>query len=125
MASYTDEKSGVIYNNVKTAGIDLGGPFVREGFIGVHPRSGGIVNMADVDWNGAQISGSNVLSTITSTSDLILILREMDSRLTVCEGTSLVTGITASPKSITLFTNGNDSISNRKTVQLSVTVNRK
>ncbi len=55
MATYTDSKSNVTFNNTKNVGLKVsGGPILINGLTGTDPDDGtGIVNAIDIDWNGA------------------------------------------------------------------------
>ncbi|MBR1789925.1 MAG: hypothetical protein IJ762_12225 [Bacteroidaceae bacterium] len=60
-------QNGINFNNVKTAGVEMGQwPFFLAGQQGPD-ADGGIVNAVDIDWNGAVINGA----TMTTSGELV------------------------------------------------------
>ena len=92
MANYTDSKSNVAFNDVKAGGKKQSSSPVWTGVNGVD-EFGGIVNVIDVDWNGAQLgaaiqalsevpdNGALNTATITTTGELIKVIAKQQKQI--------------------------------------------
>ena len=67
MSTYVQNE--ITFNNVKEGNYKIKAfPIYMNGLDGVHPEYGGIINIVNVDWNGAEVGGDVVINT---TGDLL------------------------------------------------------
>jgi len=91
--------SGIVFSNVKTSGVRInGGPIIVDGLSpGTDPDGGtGIVQMYDVDWNGAVLPDANLTTagsvTINTTGQLLNLINEMQKEIYVLSAAVIAIG---------------------------------
>ena len=85
-------QNGITFTSYKDRGGQTIGanPIRVNGLQGVDSEDGGIINVVDIDWNGAQVNGA----TIDTTGQLLNIIAELQNRLDAAE--TLIRGLYAS-----------------------------
>lgn len=89
MTEYRDITTGIVFSNYKNIGNKVAaGPVMISGLTGTDPEDGtGIVNIADIDWNGAVLPNANLQDgksmTINTTADLLKLVNEMQKEIYV------------------------------------------
>ena len=84
MANYN--QNGINFNNVKDGALTTGSFPIWTGQVGVD-EFGGIINVVDIDWNGAEVTGAKSTNlaqdnptTINTTGELLAWIQQMISK---------------------------------------------
>lgn len=90
------QQSGITFNSVKTAGYPRQGwPILLKNSQGPD-EDGGVVNVVDIDWNGAVLEGAdlenNANLTLNTSGDLLKLIEDIQKEIYVLSAAVIALG---------------------------------